>query len=104
MKTLIYKVIEPIKDCYLDPHHPSITMTVYGYVYRIDRKFLWIKLKPIYDYDLDVPYIEDPYYDGQFNTNRTLRWVRSRIIKMLKLKIEEFKNENYGNISQKVGF
>lgn len=67
--------------------------TIYGYIYKEYYKRLFRKPKIKYSYTMNIPYIPEPYYDGEYNTNRILR-VKAKIFEnQLKLKILKLENE-----------
>lgn len=67
-----------------------VTLVISGRVYKNTRKFLGWDLKP----RLNVPYIENPYFDGEYGTNKILR-AKSEILKQILLdKIAELEEEN----------
>lgn len=69
-----------------------VTLVISGRVYKNTRKFLGWDLKPRYTYTLNVPYVENPYFDG--GTNKILR-AKSEILKQILLdKIAELEEEN----------
>lgn len=71
-----------------------VTLVISGRVYKNTRKFLGWDLKPRYTYTLNVPYIENPYFDGEYGTNKILR-AKSEILKQILLdKIAELEEEN----------
>ena len=46
--------------------------TIIGYIYIVERKFLWWKLKPYLEVEVHTPYMDKPYCDGELATNRLL--------------------------------
>lgn len=50
-----------------------ISLTISGRIYKTSRSFLGWTLKPQYSYTLSVPYIDSPYFDGEYGTNKILR-------------------------------
>lgn len=70
-----------------------VTFVISGRIYKNTRKFLGWELKSRYTYTLNVPYVENPYFDGEYGTNKILR-VKSEILKQILLdKIAEFEEE-----------
>ena len=59
-----------------------VTLVISGRVYKNTRKFLGWDLKPRYTYTLNVPYVENPYFDGEYGTNKILR-AKSEILKQI---------------------
>lgn len=67
--------------------------TIYGYIYKEYHKRLFRKPKVKYSYIIDIPYIKNPFYEGECNTNRILQ-VKGKILEnQLKLKIFTLENE-----------
>lgn len=92
MKKLVYKIDYPVENLFIGNSHRTITIK--GRVYREEKKFLW-KRKVLYTYTLNVPYIEDPYYNGEFSTNCILRSYASSVRQELIDKINELEeNDN----------
>ena len=48
------------------------TATITGLLYVETRKFLWWELPPILYIEVKVPYIDEPFYDGEYGTNNRL--------------------------------
>lgn len=48
------------------------TLTITGKIYRVTRSYLGFKMKPKYSYVINTPFIGNPWYDGEFATNRIL--------------------------------
>lgn len=98
MRQLLYKIDYDIEHCFIG--FSFRTLTIRGRVYGRQIKFLWWK-KTFYTYTLNVPYIKNPYYDGEYATNKILRSCASMIKQGLRDKIFEFKHgkpliiENY---------
>lgn len=70
MRKLISKKVYKVERlwCYKRYYDANIT----GLLYLKTRKFLWWDLKPILYIDVKVPYIDEPFYDGEYGTNRRL--------------------------------
>jgi hypothetical protein len=70
MRKLISKKVYKVEHlwCYKRYYDANIT----GLLYLKTRKFLWWDLKPILYIDVKVPYIDEPFYDGEYGTNRRL--------------------------------
>ena len=99
MKKLVYKCDHKIKHCFIGGSFGDLTIE--GRIYRKEKKFLWYN-KVSYTYTINVPYIKDPFYDGEFGTNRILRSYASSMKQRLIDKINEFKeNDNTGIKGQK---
>ena len=54
--------------CYRGYYTADIT----GLLYVKTRKFLWWELSPILYIEVKVPYIDEPFYDGEYCTNNRL--------------------------------
>lgn len=70
MRKLISKKVYKVERlwCYKRYYDTNIT----GLLYLETRKFLWWDLKPVLYIDVKVPYIDEPFYDGEYGTNRRL--------------------------------
>ena len=70
MRKLISKKVYNVERlwCYKRYYDANIT----GLLYLKTRKFLWWDLKPILYIEVKVPYIDEPFYDGEYGTNRRL--------------------------------
>lgn len=91
-KQLVYSEDISINDLFVGLQ--SVTLVISGRVYKNTRKFLGWDLKPKYTYTLNVPYVEKPYFDGEYGTNKILR-AKSEILKQALLdKIAEFEEED----------
>ena len=92
MKKLVYKIDYPVEDLFIG--NSRRTITIEGRVYKEERKSLW-RNKVFYTYTLNVPYIENPYYNGEYSTNRILGVCASSVKQALIDKINELKeNDN----------
>lgn len=60
-----------IRDCIVGQHETDLVIV--GKLYRIERKRLFRPPKIEYDVDIEVPYIRDPFFDAEYNTNRRLQ-------------------------------
>ena len=67
MRRLISKKVYKVERlwCYNRFYNANIT----GLLYLETRKFLWWELSPILYIEVRVPYIEKPFYDGEYGTN-----------------------------------
>lgn len=93
-KKLVYKFDQELQDCFIGGDFRNLTIK--GRVYRKQRKFLWWS-RVFYTYTINVPYIKNPYWDGEYATNRILRSYASSMKQKLIDKINEFKeNDNTG--------
>lgn len=94
MKKLVYKIDYPVEDLFIGASRR--TVTIEGRIYKEEKKSLW-RSKVFYTYTLNVPYIEKPFYDGEFNTNRILGVYASHVKQTLVDKINELEeNDNTG--------
>lgn len=91
MKSLVYSINHEIKDAYVGCGDYT-TLYIQGRVYAEKKKFLWIRWTK-YTYTINVPYIENPFYGGEFGTNRTLHTIASMIEQKLIDKIIELKEK-----------
>lgn len=70
MRRLIQKKVWRVKSLWCLNGWYEADMT--GLLYIVQHKFLWWKTKPYLEYNVFVPYIDKPFYDGEFATNRIL--------------------------------
>lgn len=101
MKQLIYSIDKKLENLFIGNSRRDLTIS--GRIYKYDISFLWFKFKPIYRYTINVPFISNPFYDGEYSTNRTLRTYRKILKQELLDKIQEFKEDktiNTRNIKQ----
>ena len=98
MKKLVYKCDHKIKHCFIGGSFGDLTIE--GRIYRKEKKFLWYN-KVSYTYTINVPYIKDPFYDGEFGTNRILRSYAFSMKQRLIDKINEFKENDNTGIKEK---
>lgn len=70
MKRLLSKKVYKVERlwCYNRYYTANIT----GLLYVETRKFLWWELSPILYIEVKVPYIDEPFYDGEYGTNNRL--------------------------------
>ena len=70
MRRLLSKKVYKVERlwCYSRFYTANIT----GLLYLKTRKFLWWNLSPVLYIEEKVPYIDDPYYDGEYGTNNHL--------------------------------
>lgn len=77
-----------------------VTLVISGRIYKNTRKFLGWDLKPRYTYTLNVPYISNPYHDGEYGTNRILG-TKAEVLRQVMLdKIAELEE---GTDTQQIG-
>lgn len=70
MRRLIQKKVWRVKKLWCLNGWYEADMT--GLLYIVQHKFLWWKTKPYLEYDIFVPYIAEPYYNGEYATNERL--------------------------------
>lgn len=70
MTKLVYSIDKVIEHLFIGMSRRDLTIS--GRIYRKDRKFLGFDLKPKYYYTINIPLIDDPFFDGEFATNRIL--------------------------------
>lgn len=89
-KKLEYKLDYTVQDLFLGPYTRD-DITICGRIYSYYKKRFFRKPKKEYTYTVNVPYIEDPYFDGQFVTNKILKLYYEKVKQMLIDKIDELK-------------
>lgn len=67
MRRLISKKVYKIEKLWCVNGYYSADIT--GLLYLETRKFLWWNLSPVLYIEVKVPYIEKPFYDGEYGTN-----------------------------------
>lgn len=92
-RKLEYTFNHTVPDLFVGPGRES-SFVISGRVYSYYTKRLFRKPKKEYTYTLNVPYMRDPFYDGEFSTNRILGVHADMVRQILIDKIEELKNEN----------
>lgn len=70
MRKLISKKVYKVKRLWCYKRYYDVNIT--GLLYLKTRKFLWWDLKPILYIEVKVPYFDEPFYDGEYVTNRRL--------------------------------
>ena len=68
-KTLLKKFTRTLNSAWVGCSFMDITI-VFS-VFKVHHKFLW-KEWDSYEVEKNIPYIRDPFYDGEYNTNRRL--------------------------------
>lgn len=71
MKKLVYSIDKVVENLFIGSSYRDLTIS--GRIYKKERKFLGFDLKPKYSYTINIPLLEDPFYDGEFSTNRILK-------------------------------
>lgn len=97
MKELVYTKDLIIEDLFIGGYsHKNLTIS--GRIYKEIKKSWFKKPKIEYTYTISTPLIEDPFYDGEYGTNRVLRAYSIQMKQHLIDKIQEFKeNERNDN-------
>lgn len=91
-KQLVYSEDISINELFVGLKY--VTLVISGRIYKNTRKFLIWNLKPRYTYTLNVPYIRNPYYDGEYGTNKILG-AKTEVLRQIMLdKIAELEEEN----------
>lgn len=93
MTKLVYSIDKVVEHLYVGMSFRDLTIS--GRIYKKDRKFLGFDLKPKYYYSINVPLIEDPFFDGEYSTNRILKSYSIVLKQELIDKIKELE-ENVG--------
>ena len=89
-KSKIYiKTIE-VSSCFVGGRY--MTLEIITRIYK--KKFLWWT---IYSIDQSIPYIVDPFFDGEYNTNKRLAVIAKSEYEWAKTKIMEAKYANTKN-------
>ena len=91
MKRLIDTYTIVVKDCFVGLQYIDLKVT--GHVYIKHRKFLWWKLKPRIYIKIYVPYINRPYYDGEYNTNDKLNCAKVQLKAILREHIDKLQRK-----------
>lgn len=89
MTKLVHSIDKVIPHLYIGGDYRDIVIS--GRIYQKSRTFLGIDLSPKYYYTLNIPFIKDPFYDGEYSTNRVLNSFAQIMQQELKDKIQEFK-------------
>ena len=72
-----------------------IRISLYLVGYKEIKKSWFKKPRTTYTYTISTPLIEDPFYDGEYGTNRILKAYSIQMKQHLIDKIQEFKeNDN----------
>lgn len=71
MKKLVYSIDKVVENLFIGNSYRNLTIS--GRIYKEYRKFLGFDLKPKYTYTISIPLLKDPFYDGEFSTNRILK-------------------------------
>lgn len=87
MKTKIYIKTREVPNCFVGGQY--MTLEIITRIYK--KKFLWWTT---YSIDQSIPYIGDPYFNGEYNTNKRLAVVTKSEYEWAKTKIMEAKYAN----------
>lgn len=106
MRELVYTKDLVIESLYIGCSHRDLTIS--GRIYKETKKFWFKKPKVEYTYTISTPLIEDPFYDGEYGTNRILKAYSTQMKQHLIDKIQEFeeneRNESSGACRKEKGF
>jgi hypothetical protein len=89
---LLLKDAVPVEIYNLSGRQQYITVHIFTTIIECEHKFLFWKWKS-YDIKQVIPYIENPFYDGEFSSNRKLKTLAKERYEIAKLKLIELKNE-----------
>ncbi len=68
--TVVGRIARTLNDAYVGGHNMDITVNYT--IFLVERKFLkWTRRKFVIE--RNIPYVPDPLYDGEYNTNRRLQ-------------------------------
>ena len=99
MKELVYTKDLVIEDLFVGGYsHRNLTIS--GRIYKEIKKSWFKKPKIEYTYTISTPLIKNPFYDGEYGTNRVLEVYSIQMKQYLIDKIQELK-ENEGNDSSR---
>lgn len=99
MKRLLCKKVYKVERlwCYSRFYTANIT----GLLYLKTRKFLWWNLSPVLYIEVKVPYIDDPYYDGEYGTNNRLSSLEVQMRAEMEIAKDKFQRRLNRLIKQK---
>lgn len=92
MKELVYSKNIICKNLFVGLQYKDLT--IQGRVYKEIKNRLFRKPKIKYTYTISTPFIDKPFYDGEFSTNKILSICSEYLKQQLIDKIQELK-ENY---------
>lgn len=95
MEKLVYQLNNTIESLYVGDSYRDLT--IMGRIYKKERTFMGYRLKPKYRYTISIPLIRNPFYDGEYSTNRTLKSYAKIIKQKLLDKIQELKEQEHTN-------
>ena len=72
MKELVYTKDLVIEDLFVGGYSHN-NLTISGRIYKEIKKSWFKKPRTEYTYTISTPFIEDPFYDGEYGTNRVLK-------------------------------
>ena len=84
MKTKIHVKTIEVPCCFVGGRY--MTLEIITRIYK--KKFLW---RTTYSIDQSIPYIDDPFFDGEYNTNKRLAVIAKSEYEWAKTKIMEAK-------------
>ncbi len=70
MRRLLSKKVYKVERLWC--YNRFYTANITGLLYLETRKFLWWNLSPLLYIEVRVPYLNKPYYDGEYGTNNRL--------------------------------
>jgi hypothetical protein len=89
---ILLKDTVPVEIYNLGGRQPYMTVNIFTTIIEREHKFLFWKWKS-YDIKQVIPYIENPFYDGEYSSNRKLKTLARERYEIAKLKLIELKNE-----------
>lgn len=93
MKELVYTKDLIVEDLFIGGYsHKNLTIS--GRIYKEIKKSWFKKPRTNYTYTISTPLIEDPFYDGEYGTNRILKAYSVQMKQYLIDKIQEFKEND----------
>lgn len=82
-KVLLKKFTMNVKDCFIGGSLRDLEASIH--VYKVHHSFLWWKWTT-FETKMFIPYVTQPFYDGEYNTNKIL----DSVSEMLKSKVDEY--------------
>lgn len=90
-KELVYHTDVTINKLFIGLEHRDFIISLR--IYKHKRKLFNWELKPSFSYTINVPYIRNPFYDGEYGTNKILKTKEVMLRQVAIDKIEEFKRQ-----------
>lgn len=87
MRRIIYSVKKSVDG--LCTFTGDYSAHIWGYIYINQNKYLWWKGKPFLSIKVEVPYVEDPVYNGERCSNIKLSIYEKEMVNVLKLKADK---------------